>query len=203
MFDQEKIPTQLNGRTVYHVFKAVDDAALLTFLDQREKLDEDAALVLFYDLFATGLEGLKGPLPLNWKDLLPATEKRDVAKRTFLHCYFLPAEEVTELLDDDGLSFADYVAIDRGERSYQYQTYHNGTKQTISVTLRLFTAEERKNLLRVLGKETYSERYKIEYSAQVARDAHVRTSAAAVPIIQWAAIALHHLTSDSLVLEKN
>ncbi|HYE72596.1 MAG TPA: hypothetical protein VEF04_04660, partial [Blastocatellia bacterium] len=98
--------------------------------------------------------------------------------------------------------FNDYVAIDRNERTYRLQTYFDGKKVIIPITLRLFTSKERKDLLRVLERETSSERFKVEYAAKVAREALIG-SKPNLPIILLSAVALNHLVNDSVVIEKN
>lgn len=208
MFDptsEQTVTTRLKGKQVRHVFKPISDADFLTFLDRREKLDEDEALSLFYDLFVDRLEGITGALPANWKELLPAAEKRDVAKKTILHAQFIQPDEL-EVVDEDGLSFSDYLAVDRNERTYTLQSYWNGEKYASTHTLRLFTAKERKDLVRVLSSEANTERFKVEYAASLFIRAFVHDRGykpdQQTPLIHQSAVVVQHLTSDSLVIEK-
>jgi hypothetical protein len=210
MFDstsEQIVTTRLRGKEARHVFQPISDADFLAFLDRREKLDEDEALTLFYDLFVDRLEGFAGALPANWKELLPASEKRDVAKKTILHAQFLQPDEI-EAQDEDGLSFSDYLAVDRNERTYTLQSYWNGEKYTSTHTLRLFTAKERKDLVRVMTSAANTERFKVEYAASMYLKAFVHDrphpkGQMLEPIIHQSAVVVQHLTADSLVLEKN
>lgn len=198
---EQRVTTLIKGKKVTHVFHPITDQGLLEFIERRDQLEEDEALALFYDLMVDRLEGIVGDLPADWKTRLPASEKVDVARKTCLHCQFLDESEEEVVRDEDGFSFDDYLAIDRNQRTYKLQTYFNGEKLTVPVTLRLFTAKERKDLVRVLPKEGASEKFKMEFSANVARDAIIGD--AGLPVVLLAALALHHLTSDSLVMEKN
>lgn len=205
--EEQRITTKLRGREVQHIIPPITEDTFLEFLDRNADLDQEQTLILFYDLFVDRLEGLSGALPANWKELLPASEKRDVAGKTLVTVWFTAPEEpeaadAAEVKDEDGFSFSDYVSIDRNERSYLVHTYFNGSHIQIPVRLRLYTAKERKDLRRVLTSETSTNRFQTEYAARIVKQAMLAPRYY-LPINLLGALAVEHLTADTLVIEKN
>ncbi|HYE72268.1 MAG TPA: hypothetical protein VEF04_03015, partial [Blastocatellia bacterium] len=74
---EQRITTRVNGKEVTHCLIPISDPHFLDYMDQRENLEQDEALVLFYNTFVDRLEGVKD-LPEDWRMYLPASEKRDV-----------------------------------------------------------------------------------------------------------------------------
>lgn len=191
------------GKVVYHCL-AFDHMIYAEYLATKPE-GESAALEYLYDLCAKGIEGIKGELPANWKELIPKADKRDVIEKGLLAAEFV-VQEADEADEEKEFSFADYAESAAEQITYPLRVRFNGEIIVCEHTLRRFTTEEREHLRKIAISKTIKEPEQVKKFCAFYDKLKISVTNYAneyVPPIHKVSVVVHHFSNESRVLAKN